>query len=385
MGMLKTMKIMLTAMMAVAVAVPALAQEPPAQADIRAHERRTHEARAGELREQVRTRQARAAEIRVRTLAEARSRAEAVQRGRSQSAQTERIARTFHLGAAGELDLANVSGDIVVRRAPGQETTVEVVKTARGASDEDAKAILEAVQVEISERGPRLEVRARFPERDEMRRLGRRAMNVDVAVTVAAPAATRVRAQSVAGSVTIENITGEVSAESVSGEVRILNGGRVSAAKSISGSVEITGAATERALHASTVSGNLTLRKVKADQIDAGTISGEILLEDVTSARVKAQTVSGDVRFSGPLAANARFQLGSHSGNVHLALRPAGGFEVEASSFSGSVQSDFPLTVQPGVQQAARHRQNALRGVHGDGSALLNLTTFSGNITIQKR
>jgi hypothetical protein len=59
------------------------------------------------------------------------------------------------------------------------------------------------------------------------------------------------------------------------------------------------------------------------------------------------------------------------------------GFTVEASSFSGSVRSDVPITLEGG--RPSRGRQRGMRGRYGDGSAVLDLTTFSGSIVITKR
>ena len=60
------------------------------------------------------------------------------------------------------------------------------------------------------------------------------------------------------------------------------------------------------------------------------------------------------------------------------------GFELDANSFSGSIRSDLPLTGSVGGDDRGR-RQRAVRGVYGNGSAVLHLTTFSGNIVIEKR
>jgi hypothetical protein len=44
------------------------------------------------------------------------------------------------------------------------------------------------------------------------------------------------------------------------------------------------------------------------------------------------------------------------------------------------VHSDFPIDTA-----APRDRSRSLRGVYGDGSAVLEITTFSGSIVINKR
>jgi hypothetical protein len=298
--------------------------------------------------------------------------------------QVERTTRTLKVGANGELQLANISGDIVVTRGGGNDVSVEIIKTARGRTDEEARELLQLVQVEVIERGGRAEVKTQYPQGDEMRRNNRRNVNVSVAYNVSAPAGIRLRASSISGSITVKEIKGEVSAESVSGVVRIFNGGRITSAKSISGSVEVNDTDIDGSFNASSVSGSVILRRVKARQLDLGSISGEVLLDDVDSQQVNAQTVSGSVRFGGPVAKGGRYELSSHSGNVSVALGGSTGFEVEATSFSGSIRSDFTFTGGSGDSGNTRWRKS-IRGVYGDGSAILDLTTFSGSIVISKR
>ena len=298
--------------------------------------------------------------------------------------QTERINRTFRLGQNGELHLANVSGDITITRGGGNEASIEIVKTARGRDDAEAREQLQLVQVDITERNNRAEVKTRYPDGDENRRNGRRNFNVSVAYNVTAPAALRIRATSVSGSITTRDIKGELWAESVSGAVRIFNAGRVGTAKSISGNVEVNDADIDGLLNASTVSGSVLLRRIKARQIEVGSISGDVVLEGVDSSHVEGQTVSGSVRFDGPVVRGARYEFSSHSGNVSVALGGNDGFEVEATSFSGSIRSDFAFGGDNGDGRRPRRRQS-LRGVVGDGSAMVELTTFSGSIVIAKR
>jgi hypothetical protein len=296
--------------------------------------------------------------------------------------QTERFTRTLKVGANGEIYIGNISGNIVVTRGGGNEATLEVIKTARARTPEEAKEMLDLVQVDISERGGRAEIKSHYPQGDEYRRNERRRnVNVSVAFNLAAPAGTRVSVHSISGDISSKDITGDVALESVSGSVRIANGGRVAEAKSISGNVEIMDTQVEGQVRASSVSGNVLMRGLKARGLEVASVSGNVTLQDVTSERVEGQTVSGEVQFSGPLTRGGRYELSSHSGSVQVAIAGDTGFELEASSFSGSVRSDFEIRTQGEIGR----RQKTIRGIHGDGSAVLDLTTFSGSIVVSKR
>ena len=302
------------------------------------------------------------------------------QQGREE--QTDRQTKTVKIGTDGELSLSNISGDIVVTRGNGGDATIEIGKTARARTADEARELLGLVNVTVTERTGRAEVRTTYPQGDEMRRNGRRNFNISVNYTVTAPAGTRLTVNSISGSIRVSDIKGDVAANSVSGTVRVANGGRISAAKSVSGDVEIIETQTDGAIDVQSISGGVTLRKVAARRIDVGSVSGAVTVQDTQSERVEAHSVSGSVEFGGTLAKGGRYELNSHSGDVRVILSGATGFELEANSFSGTLHSDLPLKVQGNDD---RSRRRSLQGVFGDGSAVLNVTTFSGSVTISRK
>ena len=100
------------------------------------------------------------------------------------------------------------------------------------------------------------------------------------------------------------------------------------------------------------------------------------------------KSVSGNVEFAGSLGKGGRYDINSHSGNIRLALAGNTGFELNANSFSGSIRSDFPVTLGGTSDRNDRRRAGpgrATHAVYGDGSATLNIRTFSGDIVIAKR
>jgi len=295
--------------------------------------------------------------------------------------QTERFTRTVNIGADGELDIANIAGDIVVTRGGGTSATIEVVKNARAATVEEARAMLSLVTVDVIERGPRAEVRTRYPGQDELRRNNRRNINVEVVYTIAAPQNTRLLLKSISGNISVRDIVGTLMLDTVSGTVRIANAGRISAAKSISGDVEVVDTHLDGALEAGTISGTVRAQRVSARSLALKSVSGDVGLEDVTCDRIEAQSISGHVQFAGDLEPNGRYEFTSHSGRVRLAVGSKTGFQVEATSFSGSITSDLPITLQ-GSQGRGRR---SVRGSYGNGSAVVELTSFSGTIVITKR
>jgi DUF4097 and DUF4098 domain-containing protein YvlB len=303
------------------------------------------------------------------------------QQGREE--QTDRQTKTLRIGADGELSVGNVAGDIVITRGAGREVTIEIVKTARARTADEAREMLGLVEVTATERNGRAEVKAVYP-RDEGRRNNRRNVNVSVAYTISAPQGTRLSVGSVSGSIKVSDIKGDLTINTVSGSVHIANAGHIATAKSVSGSVEIVDAQIDGEVDVQSISGNVVARKITARQLTAGSISGAVIIQDVQCERVEAHSISGGVEYSGALAKNGRYEFQSHSGDVRLTVTGGSGFELDANTFSGSLRADAQLKLDQ-TENDRRGRQRSLRGVWGDGSAVVNVTTFSGSVVIAKR
>jgi DUF4097 and DUF4098 domain-containing protein YvlB len=301
--------------------------------------------------------------------------------------QTEKISRTLKIGGSGELVLSNLSGDITITRGGGS-VQIEAVKTARARTIEEARAMLPLVNVEFSERGSRAEVRVTYPRRQP----GDRGRNVNVSVqfNVTAPESARISASSLSGSIRVTDIRGDLNLSSTSGDIIVTNGARVMSAKTTSGSVEIVNLRSEIPLAADSVSGDIIVRQSRAPRLELATISGNVTLTEVQCERLDADTHSGDLELNAPLSKNGRYDLSSHSGTIRV--MPSGniGFELDANSFSGHIESQLTLKDQKqGVADYGRRkpagRTRSLRGVYGDGSAFLDITTFSGSVVIGKK
>ena len=319
---------------------------------------------------------------RIRSVTRTVTRVERYQGNAQRETQTERITRTVRIGATGALQISNISGDIVITRGSGSEVTIEALKTTRGRTEAEAREALQLLQVEIVERNDRIEVRARYPQGDERRRRATRSFSGSVAFNITAPERVRISVNSISGDISVKDIKGDLALETISGDVSIASAGRVSKASTASGDVEIVDTTIEGTMDASTISGTMQLRNVKARRLDVGSVSGDVVLQDVQCERIDAQSISGNVQLSGPLVRGGRYDLGSHSGDVRVTISGDVGFELDASSFSGNIRTDFDIKTS-GTEPASRGRsRRSLSGTYGDGSAFLDLTTFSGSVII---
>jgi DUF4097 and DUF4098 domain-containing protein YvlB len=216
--------------------------------------------------------------------------------------------------------------------------------------------------------------------------------NVSVDFTITMPATASITAHSVSGNLQVNGVRGTVRAETVSGNVTANNTPKVEAAKSVSGSVTLSGISTDGDLSVGSVSGNVTAKSVKVRGLDVSSVSGGLSLTDVTCERLGVKSVSGDVEYTGSIAKGGSYDINVHSGDVRMTLANPSGFVLSASSFSGSVRSELPLTIGGDADRDTGDRRgrrgmgtHSMRATYGDGSATLNIRTFSGDIVIAKR
>ena len=291
---------------------------------------------------------------------------------------TDKISKTLRLGKNGTFDLQNVSGDIVVTGGGGNDVRIDAVKRVRHPNESEARALLQAIDVRMEERNGNVEVRTDYPRRN---------WSGGVDFTVAVPREANVILRTVSGDVRVSNLNGDFRAETISGDLRATAVKRIRQAKTISGDLDITDTDADD-VTASTVSGTLLARGVKARSVDLQSISGDVRMTDVQSDRTYVKSISGSIDFSGQLARNGRYEFQSHSGDVRVAPIGSQGFSLEASTFSGDLRSDFPLTMQGNPPNRANLRgpnRTPLRGTFGDGGAVISLQSFSGSITVVKR
>ena len=297
--------------------------------------------------------------------------------------QTDRVVQTIKVGTGGALDLSNISGDVRVTGSTGNEITVEAIKRVRHRDADEARRLLQELRVDIASVGDRVEVRTSYPRRSGG---SDRGISARVDYTVTVPIGASVAVKTISGDASVTKVNGEVRAETVSGNVTVTGTPNLTQAKTVSGNVtarDVDGAAN---LTLGTVSGTVVATGLKARSLECGSVSGGIQLSGIQVERLLAKSVSGSIEFGAELARGGRYDFGSHSGDIRIILTSQTGFELDASTFSGSVRSDFPVTMRADSNRGERRDSTrAIRGSFGDASALLSLKTFSGTVVITRK
>jgi len=130
-------------------------------------------------------------------------------------------------------------------------------------------------------------------------------------------------------------------------------------------------------MSAHSVSGNVSVVGAEGD-VRAGSVSGDVRMERLRASSVRATSVSGDVTVTvDALTAMGDLKFTSVSGNVTVELPKGTDADVTMRSVSGSLDSDFPLTLN------GRMSRNRLEARIGKGGRDLEVTTVSGDVRLR--
>ena len=215
---------------------------------------------------------------------------------------------------------------------------------------------------------------------------------VSISYTLSVPAATTLNARTGSGGVHIEGVDGRVDASAGSGSMTFRNIGSSLRASTGSGSVtadsvrgafhatsgsgRIQATGVSGAITATTGSGGIDVAQTGPGDVEISTGSGSVRARGVRGA-LQATSSSGDVDVQGELSGDWR--LSASSGSITIALPPNAGFQLDASTGSGRINTDFPVLVSGNVDR------RSLRGSTKDGSGrLLRVRTASGSISIRR-
>ncbi|MDH4036387.1 MAG: DUF4097 domain-containing protein [Candidatus Krumholzibacteria bacterium] len=321
--------------------------------------------------------------------------------------------RTVAAADKKELSVKNPRGRTVVVGKDGlREVTIVITRSARGRDAEDAARLLDDLEVEIEERGDRVQVETHD---DGSRNRGiwsyvkgdHRSAWVDYTIEV--PRGFHVTASTTSGEVRVSNIEGNAVVAATSGDIDIraiggdaeiaVTSGNVDAVE-IGGDVELS--ATSGDVNVDKVGGKLELEGTSGDfqvtrvagNVTAQLSSGDFVLEgcsgnvsfdtasgdgrmiEVTGS-IEASTSSGDIEVLIMPTADRVFDLSSSSGDIRVYYVPVKnfGFQLDVKTANGSIEGDLPIKV-------SRVDRRRLQGVVGSGAARVEIETASGDVTI---
>jgi hypothetical protein len=233
--------------------------------------------------------------------------------------------KTYSVGPGALVSVKNVSGDIAVVGYEGRDVLAVAFKEG---PDRDL------VQIEDQSTADGIALQARYPQDTRC--------NASVRFELRVPQNLDLNFDS------LSSASGNISVRAVRGTLR---------AKTASGNVDVEQA--DGTVDASTASGNVTVQRV-AGLVSARTASGDVeveLVEQLSGKEMKFSSASGNVTVKAPSNLDA---------------------EVQMSTASGSLRTNFPLTIEDRESGSGQKAHGRL----GSGSCLLKLSTASGNVRL---
>lgn len=245
------------------------------------------------------------------------------------TASAQDFQKSYQIGADGSVSVKNVSGDVSISGHDGSDVTVLAFKEGR---DRDK------VEVEDLSSGANVDVRAKYPERCWQD------CNASLRFEVRVPRNSRINLDK------ISTASGDIKAIGFqAGRVRL-----------------------------NTASGDVDVRDISG-AINAQTASGDVAVVDA-SGTVNAQSASGDVEVQiARLEGAEGMKFSTASGDVSVRMPPTLDADVEMSTVSGRVETDFPIEVK---EPRYGPGSNA-RGRLGSGSRPLRISSASGNVSLK--
>jgi hypothetical protein len=235
--------------------------------------------------------------------------------------------KSYSVGEGGRVIVHNVSGNISVTGYEGNMILVNGFKEGRDRN---------RVEVEDHSGPERVELNVRYPHN----------CNCDASIRfeIKVPRSEKYRfdpLSTASGNVEVSGVTGELRVESASGDLLV---------KNVAGSTR-----------ASTASGNVRVKEVTGS-VNANSVSGNV---DVEIARLES---GNGMKFS------------AVSGNVRVKLPANLDADVEMSTLSGSLRTDFPIEVEEQRFGPGKRAHGRL----GKGSHTLHLSSTSGDVNLER-
>jgi DUF4097 and DUF4098 domain-containing protein YvlB len=130
--------------------------------------------------------------------------------------------------------------------------------------------------------------------------------------------------------------------------------------------------------HISSVSGDVQVTGVTG-RLNASTVSGDVHIKNV-SGSVSASAVSGDVKVEiNRLDGSDDMKFSTVSGDVSVMLPSSLDGDVDMSSFSGSIKTDFAIE----VRTERYGSKSSARGKLGEGSRRVKMSSVSGDLSLR--
>lgn len=172
----------------------------------------------------------------------------------------------------------------------------------------------------------------------------------------------------------VQDSRAEVRAETVQGDITLRGGSGFASLSSVQGGIHAQD--VRGRVEASSVNERVRLTNVTGP-ISAESVNGGIEIEGAHSDSVEASTVNGPVSFEGVVSDQGYYHFATHNGCIDVAMPEQANATLSVSTFSGGVDSSFPVTLK-------KVRSKRFQTTLGNGRARFELESFQGTIFLRR-
>ncbi len=285
-----------------------------------------------------------------------------------------KIQDSFKVKPGGLLTIEADMGSIEVKTGKTNEVNVEVLFEKRSGSTGRFDSIVEDFKVEMNQVKDDVNVILEYPERLRTSFWDSAGRYVRVRFIVKVPEKYNVNLQTAGGSISVDDLTGEVVTATSGGSLKF---GAIKGAvngKTSGGSIALT--ECEGDVSVRTSGGSISIGKVKGT-VDAHTSGGSIRVDEVFGD-INAGTSGGSVTAQISRQPENKCVLKTSGGTITVYLASDIKVDLDARTSGGRVHTDFPITIQGKID--SRVLQAEING----GGPELNLRTSGGSIYIKE-
>jgi len=326
-----------------------------------------------------------------------------------------------------EIEIVNFFGDVEVRPAESNNITVDVKKTIRASSREEADRLEQEFTFLIREEGSKYRIAS---NRDESGFRGTPRQRFKSSLMIHVPRQSALHLDNRNGHVIVQDLTGnqaivnryaDVEVRNITGKVELENRNGAVTVEDVSDSVVINNRYSNTTVK--NVGGDLRI-ETRNGSVDVSGVKGSATIDN-SFAPINVQNVQGDLTISGrnngidvrhvegDVRADSSFQnvtikdprgavsvtsrngdlllsferppvkdvsIGSRFANVTVELPSSSAFAIDAHTEFGDVESDFE-----GLTINRSSREKSINGEFSRGGPRLTISTRNGDIRLQKR
>ena len=268
----------------------------------------------------------------------------------------DRITKTFSVGSGGTLLLESDIGSISVQGADIDSVEIEILREVKTNNEKKADKILKDYDIQFNHSGNDVSIDAKYKKKGIKGFWNNIGKHLRVKYIVTVPSEYNVELHTKGGSITVEDIRGEILSKTSGGSLSFEN---------IKGNIS-----------GNTSGGSIRIRQAEGP-VEAHTSGGSITVEEVIGT-IEAHTSGGSVKAYLSRQPDSDCRLTTSGGSITVQLSKDMSLDVNAKTAGGRVHADFPVSISGKIDK------NSMQAQMNGGGPELYLRTSGGSIYLKK-